>query len=85
MIQTRRSGKLTQIRELIFGIKFLSMVNTLSPMNWILDCIPSYKVCYQRYVQGSKKFKRKITIIFDSHNYFAKHKTKSGYNIEGFS
>ena len=54
-------------------------------MNWILDCIPSYKVCYQRYVQGSKKFKRKITIIFDSHNYFAKHKTKSGYNIEGFS
>ena len=53
-IQMQRSGKLIQTRELIFGIKILSMVNTLSLMSWILDCILSYKVCYQKYVSQNK-------------------------------
>ena len=54
LIQMARSGKLTQTRELISGIKILSMVNTLLPMSWIPDCILSYKVCYQRYASQNK-------------------------------
>ena len=42
-------GRLIQIRK-IFGIKILSMVNTLLHMNWTPVWIRNWLICYQRYV-----------------------------------
>ena len=46
-------GELIQTRELIFGIKILSIMNTLLLMNSILVYIRNLKACFQRYVSDS--------------------------------